>query len=74
MVSTGFCLILLNVLQKLKPDYIAASLDTPEPTFRDKEYAEYKAKRAETSSELIPQLKNAGAQGIIEYPLNKVIY
>ncbi|MEK6727976.1 MAG: ATP phosphoribosyltransferase [Candidatus Omnitrophota bacterium] len=23
---------------------------------------------------LIPQLKNAGAQGIIEYPLNKVIY
>ena len=24
--------------------------------------------------ELIPKLKNAGAQGIIEYPLNKVIY
>ena len=24
--------------------------------------------------ELIPQLKNAGAEGIIEYPLNKVIY
>lgn len=23
---------------------------------------------------LIPELKNAGAQGIIEYPLNKVIY
>ncbi|MFA7652420.1 MAG: ATP phosphoribosyltransferase, partial [Candidatus Omnitrophota bacterium] len=23
---------------------------------------------------LIPALKNAGAQGIIEYPLNKVIY
>ena len=23
---------------------------------------------------LIPQLKRAGAQGIIEYPLNKVIY
>jgi ATP phosphoribosyltransferase len=23
---------------------------------------------------LIPQLKNAGAQGIIEYPLNKLIY
>lgn len=24
--------------------------------------------------ELIPQLKRAGAQGIVEYPLNKVIY
>ena len=24
--------------------------------------------------ELIPQLKGAGAEGIIEYPLNKVVY
>jgi ATP phosphoribosyltransferase len=24
--------------------------------------------------ELIPRLKKAGAQGIVEYPLNKVIY
>ena len=24
--------------------------------------------------ELIPQLKAAGAEGIIEYPLNKVVY
>lgn len=28
----------------------------------------------ETVKELIPKLKKAGAQGIIEYPLNKVIY
>jgi len=28
----------------------------------------------ETVKELIPRLKKAGAQGIIEYPLNKVIY
>lgn len=27
-----------------------------------------------TARQLIPQLKEAGAQGIIEYPLNKVIY
>jgi len=27
-----------------------------------------------TVREIIPKLKNAGAQGIIEYPLNKVIY
>jgi ATP phosphoribosyltransferase len=24
--------------------------------------------------ELIPKLKSAGAEGIIEYPLNKVVY
>jgi ATP phosphoribosyltransferase len=24
--------------------------------------------------QLIPQLKSAGAEGIIEYPLNKVVY
>jgi len=27
-----------------------------------------------TAKEMIPELKRAGAQGIIEYPLNKVIY
>lgn len=55
----GLSNTLLKIITEQKPDYIAASLDTPEPTFRDKEYAEYKAKRAETSSELIPQLKKA---------------
>jgi ATP phosphoribosyltransferase len=24
--------------------------------------------------DLIPQLKQAGAEGIIEYPLNKIVY
>jgi len=28
----------------------------------------------ETVKDLIPKLKAAGAEGIIEYPLNKVIY
>ena len=28
----------------------------------------------EVVKEIIPKLKKAGAQGIIEYPLNKVIY
>jgi ATP phosphoribosyltransferase len=27
-----------------------------------------------TVRDLIPQLKHAGAEGIVEYPLNKVIY
>lgn len=53
----GLSSTLFKIITEQKPDYIAASLDTPEPTFRDKEYAEYKAKRAPTSDELIPQLK-----------------
>ena len=57
----GLVSMLLKIITDLKPDYIAASLDTPEPTFRDKEYADYKAHRAPTSDELIPQLKKAPA-------------
>jgi len=28
----------------------------------------------ETVKNIIPKLKKAGAQGLVEYPLNKVIY
>lgn len=36
--------------------YIAAAFDRHEPTFRDKEYKEYKATRAPTATELVSQL------------------
>lgn len=39
-----------------KPDYAAALFDRPEPTFRDKKYAEYKAHRPPTADELISQI------------------
>ncbi len=42
-----------------------ASTACPEMTFREIE---------KIVREIIPRLKRAGAQGIVEYPLNKVIY
>lgn len=51
----GFCLILLKMLKELKPDYVAAAFDLPEPTFRHLEYKEYKAHRPKTPEELKTQ-------------------
>src|SRR3989338_6462449 len=52
----GFCLIFLNVLQKLKQDYIASAFDLKEPTFRHKESADYKAQRVAGDQELYNQI------------------
>ena len=41
----GVASILLKLWREDKPDYVAALFDRPEPTFRDKKYAEYKAHR-----------------------------
>ena len=51
----GFCSILLKMLKELKPDYVAAAFDLPEPTFRHLEYKEYKAHRPKTPEELKTQ-------------------
>ena len=53
----GFSTMLLKVIKELKPDYIAAALDLPQPTFRDALYKEYKAKRPEAEDDLVSQLK-----------------
>ena len=55
----GLSKLLIRILKDEKPDYIAACFDRPEPTFRKKEFSEYKAKRPEVSSDLIPQLNEA---------------
>ena len=64
----GFSTMLLKVIKDLKPDYIAAALDLPEPTFRDVLYKEYKGKRPEAEDDLVSQLKRLpqliGAFGI----------
>ncbi|MDO8443750.1 MAG: DNA polymerase I [Candidatus Azambacteria bacterium] len=52
----GFSSILLKAIDELKPDYMAAAFDLPEPTFRHEEYKEYKAKRPEAPPDLYPQI------------------
>jgi DNA polymerase-1 len=42
-----------------RPDYAAALFDRPEPTFRDKKYAAYKAQRPPTADELVAQIIEA---------------
>ncbi len=41
----GFASTLLKVLSELKPDFLAIAFDVPGPTFRHKEFAQYKAQR-----------------------------
>ena len=55
----GLASILLKAIREIKPDFVAAAFDRPEPTFRKKEYAEYKAHRPPAPPELISQLKEA---------------
>jgi DNA polymerase I-like protein with 3'-5' exonuclease and polymerase domains/5'-3' exonuclease len=52
----GFAVMLLNILAKVKPDYIIATFDTAAPTFRHEEYAEYKATRVKAPDELYEQI------------------
>jgi len=52
----GIASILLKLWREQKPDYVAALFDRPEPTFRDKKYAAYKAQRPPTADELITQI------------------
>lgn len=52
----GFLLVLLKVLKEFQPDFIAAAFDVPEPTFRHKEFEEYKAKRPKAPDELYNQI------------------
>lgn len=52
----GFALILLKVFKDLKPDYIAATFDMGKPTFRHKEFKEYKAQREKPDDSLIAQI------------------
>lgn len=57
----GFTSTLLSVIEKFKPDYIAASFDLAGPTFRHEKFEEYKANRVKADDELyaqIPIVKN----------------
>ncbi len=53
----GFTSILIKVINDIKPDYMVACFDLPEPTFRHKEFDEYKSQRPNTHEDLIPQFE-----------------
>ena len=55
----GFASMLLKVLQKLQPILVAVAWDSKEPTFRHKQYTQYKAHRPETDKDLINQFARA---------------
>jgi len=52
----GFTSILLTVLQKLHPEYVAVAFDKKAPTFRHKKFKDYKAHRKPVDEELIGQI------------------
>jgi len=52
----GFTMILIRLLEEEKPEYITIAFDTPVPTFRHKEFKEYKAHRKKMPDELISQI------------------
>lgn len=52
----GFVNILLSLLEREKPDYLAVAFDTGR-TFRNDEYPEYKATRAKMPDDLVPQIE-----------------
>jgi DNA polymerase-1 len=51
----GFTNMLLKMKEDIKPDYIVATFDKKAPTFRHKEYDEYKAGRKKMPDELSEQ-------------------
>ncbi len=53
----GFSSMLLGVLEKLGPTHVAVAWDVKGPTFRKKEFAEYKANRGPMDEELVNQIE-----------------
>jgi len=52
----GISSILIKLLRETHPEFVVAAYDRPEPTFRKKEFSEYKAHRPQASDDLIDQL------------------
>ncbi len=55
----GFTAFLLKAIRELKPDYIVACYDLPEPTFRHIAYDKYKAKRPKMDEGLAAQINRS---------------
>ena len=55
----GFVRMLLKIIRELKPDYLAACYDLPEPTFRHIVYKQYKATRPSMEDALAGQINRS---------------
>jgi len=55
-VVYGFATTILRILSKEQPTHLAVVLDSKEPTFRHKMYADYKANRPSMPEEMVEQL------------------
>jgi DNA polymerase-1 len=52
----GFAKVLLQIIEKLDPDYFAVVKDMPGKTFRHEKFAEYKGTRSKAPDELYAQI------------------
>jgi DNA polymerase-1 len=52
----GFALMLLSLWEEYKPDYLAVAFDVG-PSFRHRQYAEYKATREKMPGDMMPQMR-----------------
>ncbi|MCK9217901.1 MAG: DNA polymerase I [Firmicutes bacterium] len=55
-VIYGFVNMINKLLEEFNPKYLAIAFDTKAPTFRHKEYTEYKAKRPKMPEEMVEQI------------------
>lgn len=55
----GVVSMLLKIVEDLKPDYLVACYDLPEPTHRHQAFDGYKAKRLKTEDSLIAQIERS---------------
>lgn len=55
----GVVAMLLKIVEELKPDYIAACYDLPEPTYRHDAFDGYKAGRVKTDDDLVVQINRS---------------
>ncbi|HXV28484.1 MAG TPA: DNA polymerase I [bacterium] len=53
----GFITMMRKLIQDTQPDYLAMCFDRKEPTFRHKQYKEYKAHRKPMPEDLVQQLE-----------------
>ncbi|MDB9944448.1 DNA polymerase [bacterium] len=55
----GVVAMLLKTIEELKPDYITACFDLPQPTYRHEVFEDYKAGRKETDESLKQQINRS---------------